>query len=636
MNCPTRVPDKSGKLGHYQNPGPLDNDLTSNSQVSNSGLENMVYTQTSKSGSSILGKDGQESSPLGLLGDEEPDESSPLTGRDSDDSIKVLSSDVNSSSGVVGMSGRQSSSEISSTEQMPGRVFINKDYHWSCLTGGPGGFKDCCWKVMHSSKIAIVKYSKFIGPGIMVSVAYMDPGNYSTAVSAGALYKYKLLFIILVSNLFAVFLQTLCAKLGSVTGMDLAQNCRKHLPRWLNITIYVFAEIAIIATDLAEVVGTAISLNILFAIPLSVGVILTVIDVLLVLMAYRPNGPMNIVRYFEYLVSFLVFLVVVCFAIELSNIGPVDSGEIFEGFLPSLALTETQGVYLSCGILGATVMPHSLYLGSGLVQPRLKEYDAKNGYYSPDVSEEDLSYRPSIHAIKYAMNYSIAELVVSLFTVAIFVNSAILIVAGATLSQSPDAVDADLFSIYNMLQDYLGQAAATVFALALLFSGQSAGIVCTLAGQMVSEGFLQWSFRPWIRRLITRALAVVPCLFVSLFVGRKGLADVLNASQVVLSLLLPLVSAPLLFFTANKTIMKVAVTPKRNSDSDNSLSSGTYTTLDGSGTSVDSLNFEDRLRFKDMSNSTLTNSIAIFIFVVVSSLNLYLIISMAFGADVHL
>ena len=151
---------------------------------------------------------------------------------------------------------------------------------------------------------ALIKYAKFIGPGIMVSVAYMDPGNYSTAVSAGALYKYKLLFVVLISNLFAVFLQTLCVKLGSVTGLDLAQNCREHLPRWLCIAIYILAEIAIIATDLAEVVGTAIALNILFNIPLPVGVLLTVIDVLLVLMAYRPNGEMKIVRYFEYLVSF--------------------------------------------------------------------------------------------------------------------------------------------------------------------------------------------------------------------------------------------------------------------------------------------------------------------------------------------
>lgn len=542
----------------------------------------------------------------------------------------------------------------------------------------------------------LLKYFKFVGPGVMVSVAYMDPGNYSTAVSAGATYQYKLLFVVLLSNLFAVFLQTLCVKLGSVTGLNLAQNCREHLPRWLCISIYVLAEIAIIATDLAEVVGTAISLNILFGVPLPLGVMLTVVDVLIVLMAYRPNGEMKIVRYFEYLVSFLVVLVVACFAIELGNIGPVDPGEIFRGFLPSTELLETQGLYLSCGILGATVMPHSLYLGSGLVQSRLRDFDKQHGYFSDNgVSEDDydmLKYKPSIHAINYSMTYSIVELVISLFTVAIFVNSAILIVAGATLSNSPDAVDADLFSIYEMLQKLLSPAAGTVFALALLFSGQSAGIVCTLSGQMVSEGFLQWSMAPWIRRMITRALAIAPCLFVSVFVGRKGLADVLNASQVVLSVLLPFVSAPLLYFTCKKSIMRVPTTayvivdatgnpippqPRRdthNGSSRNALSP-TTTLIGGNGgggggggsstvysainansadneLELEEENFDSQYirsrtsedsitssivvpEYKDMSNSQLTNITAVVIFGIVTCLNLFMIASMAMGVDVH-
>lgn len=555
----------------------------------------------------------------------------------------------------------------------------------------------------------LVKYIKFVGPGIMVSVAYMDPGNYSTAVSAGAMYQYKLLFIVLVSNLFAVFLQSLCVKLGCVTGMDLAQNCRQHLPRWLNITIYIMAEVAIIATDLAEVVGTAISLNILFKIPLSVGVILTVIDVLLVLMAYRPNGSMKIVRYFEYLVSALVFVVVVCFAIELGNIDVGDPADVWRGFMPSSELLETQGLYLSCGILGATVMPHSLYLGSGLVQPRLKDYDRKHKYFVDNTGNEEsdeiaeLKYKPSIHAIKYAMRYSVAELIISLFTVAIFVNSAILIVAGATLADTPDAVDADLFSIYEMLKKFLSPAAGTVFALALLFSGQSAGIVCTLAGQMVSEGFLHWSFKPWIRRIITRGLAVAPCLVVTLFVGRKGLADILTASQVVLSLLLPFVSAPLLYFTAKKSIMSVALTPANvteqplrtqgndsssagapvpftriNNEDDSNINSHSFgTSLSPTQTLTDARGYredsdsahllandsdddeEDIVvaddnthrrpsvsdsiassivvpEYQDMSNSNLTNIVACIIFFLISALNMFLIISAAMGADIHL
>lgn len=488
-----------------------------------------------------------------------------------------------------------------------------------------------------------IKYMKFIGPGVMVSVAYMDPGNYSTAISAGALYQYKLLFVILVSNLFAAFLQTLCIKLGSVTGMDLAQKCREELPRWLCIVIYVMAEIAIIATDLAEVVGTAVSLNILFNIPLSVGVVLTIIDVLIILLAYRPNGEMKAVRIFEYMVSALVFVVVVCFAILLRSIGNLDKEAIFRGFLPSSELLETQGLYLSCGILGATVMPHSLYLGSGLVQPRLREYDMKHGHRTENGTEEDdfelLKYKPSIHAINYAMKYSIIELILSLFTFAVFVNGAILIVAGATLTNTPDAVDADLFDIYQMLRRYLSPAAGTVFALALLFSGQSSGIVCTLSGQMVSEGFLHWSFKPWVRRLITRSLAIAPCLFVAFFVGRKGLVNVLNGSQVVLSLLLPFVSAPLLYFTCKKSIMRVPTGAYYQS---NTISRNS--TLNGE--SYSQINSDTRLsdesdtsiavpEYKDMSNSLLTNILAVIIFTLVSSLNIFMIVSMALGADIH-
>lgn len=238
------------------------------------------------------------------------------------------------------------------------------------------------------------KYLKFIGPGLMVSVAYMDPGNYSTAVAAGSVYKYKLLFSILLSNCLAIFLQILSAKLGAVTGLDLAANCRVNLPHKLNILIYILAEIAIVATDLAEVVGTAIALNILFKIPLLLGVILTTIDVLIVLMAYRPNGPLLFVRIFESFVSLLVAATVICFGVELYQVSHektinFSTWEVLKGFLPNDKVVDMlsnlygSGLYLSLAILGATVMPHSLYLGSGLVQARLKDYDSKHGYYKP-------------------------------------------------------------------------------------------------------------------------------------------------------------------------------------------------------------------------------------------------------------
>ncbi|ODQ65761.1 natural resistance-associated macrophage protein [Nadsonia fulvescens var. elongata DSM 6958] len=498
-------------------------------------------------------------------------------------------------------------------------------------------------------KSILVKYGKFIGPGLMVSVAYMDPGNYSTSVSGGAAYEYKLLFVIFMSNIFAVFLQIFCIKLGSVTGMDLAQCCREYLPPWLNLLVYVMTEFAIIATDLAEVVGTAISLNILFNVPLFMGVLLTIVDVLVILMAYRPNGPLKLFRYFEYFVSFLVVLVVICLAIELAYVKHLDTIAILKGFLPSKELLETDGVYLACGILGATVMPHSLYLGSGLVQPRLRDYDIKHGYFEQPSKEleDNVVYKPSIHAIRSSLSYSIAELIISLFTVAVFVNGAILIVAGASLHNQPEAMDADLFSIYEMLRDILSPIAGTVFALALLFSGQSAGVVCTLSGQMVSEGFLHWSIKPWLRRLITRGIAIVPCLFVAIFVGRKGLADVLNASQVVLSLLLPFCCAPLLYFTSSKKIMKVERTAKRQSIYSNTANtSGLYNAIpaernDGIATTSCTTNLIDRdgthsIEYIDMSNGRFEAIAGVIIFSFISFLNLFLIISMTLGADIHL
>ncbi|EMG49947.1 Transporter protein SMF2 [Candida maltosa Xu316] len=492
---------------------------------------------------------------------------------------------------------------------------------------------------------SIKKYSRFIGPGLMVSVAYMDPGNYSTAVAAGSAYKYNLLFSILLSNCLAIFLQILAAKLGAVTGLDLAANCKSHFSYRTNLALYLLTEIAIIATDLAEVVGTAIALNILFKIPLFLGVVVTVVDVLIVLMAYRPKGPLLFIRIFESFVSVLVAATVVCFGIELYQVSHDDSinfsvMEVLKGFLPNEDVIDMSdreggnGLFLSLAILGATVMPHSLYLGSGLVQARLKDFDIKNGFHKPwgkkqsmeqpdsqlpteleenasfnhddddcltpvatpfipqqgfekddettleggNEDDEDDHYRPSIHAIKDTMSYTIVELVISLFTVALFVNAAILIVAGATLDSGntnfgrddddghesdsdsdDDYENADLFTIYHLLSKHLSPTAGFVFALALLCSGQSAGVVCTLAGQMVSEGFLSWSLPPVTRRLITRALAIAPCLFVVSFAGREGLGKILNASQVVLSILLPVVSAPLIWFTCNKTTMRVPI-----------------------------------------------------------------------------
>lgn len=789
MNCPTKDTNNSSVPGYYQNPSVLDNDLITNKTLNSSAQFDTLDQEQFAKG---LGKSKE------MTDNNSPDNTNGLSGpQGGSSSIKKKTSlrvdntnsrnDVDSSanksqsgertplcsssSSQVSFGGtahndslasfnsnayqrhsRESDSHNSSYSQQGSPVsvldriksFFNSNNGFAFLKSGssgtpPGGNPskpiDSRSRTQKIYKM-VVKYLKFVGPGILVSSSFCDPGNYITGTAAGALYQYKLLFAILLSTFFAVFLQILCTKLGCVTGMDLAQNCRQHLPRWLNILIYVMAEIAIVATDLAEVVGTAIALNILFRIPLTFGVVLTIVDVLVVLMAYKPSGDMKIVRFFEYLVSALVLIVVGCFAVELGSISIPDKSEVFRGFLPSKELLETQGVYLFCGILGATVMPHSLYLGSGIVQPRLRDYDEKHGYFaSPKSGNEEadeivlLKYRPSVHAINYSLKYTIIELVVSLFTVALFVNSAILIVAGATLPNTPEAADADLYSIYNMLRNLLSPLAGTVFALALLFSGQSSGVVCTLAGQMVSEGFLHWSFKPWARRLITRSLSVIPCLIATLFIGRKGLAIVLTASQVVLSLLLPFVSAPLLYFTAKKSIMSVPANPPRvtNSSAANGAYSSTSTESDLADDtdvlvsaiashSVDRYNsqryrdasdevsrgrasLEDGIgnssvltltdpngashlgqetehngfagsndyneaterspltsnvtnhghdddcsiaassivvpEYKDMSNSRLTNIVAFTIFILTTGINLFLILSAAFGADVH-
>lgn len=270
---------------------------------------------------------------------------------------------------------------------------------------------------------------------------------------------------------------------------------------------------------------------------------------------------MRRLRAFEFFVMSLVLGVVICFCIQLSLIENTSVGEVFKGYLPSSAVIQGQGIYLSCGILGATVMPHSLYLGSGIVQPRLRNFDTKAGTYNPSQTSlqdnEKMVYRPSLAAIRSCLTYSTVEVGLSLFTFALFVNSAILIVAGASLSSNTAAESADLFGIHDLLSKTLAPTAGTIFALALLLSGTSAGIVATIAGQMLSEGALNWTLAPWLRRLITRAISITPSIIIAAAVGKKGLSDALNGTQVALSIVLPFVSAPLIYFTCRNKYMVV-------------------------------------------------------------------------------
>lgn len=462
----------------------------------------------------------------------------------------------------------------------------------------------------------LMKYARFVGPGFMISVAYIDPGNYATAVAAGASYRFRLLFMVLVSNIFAIFLQSLCTKLGSVTGLNLAENCRAHFPPWLNYVLYFFAEAAIIATDIAEVIGTAIALNLLLHVPLVAGCAISIVDVMVTLLFYRPNkGSMRGLRAFEIFVMLLVLGVVICFCYQLSMIKNTSVGSVFRGYLPSPAIVQGTGLYQACGILGATVMPHSLYLGSGIIQARLKDYDKRNNNLPEPIEgedgEEQEKYRPSMSAIRSCLSYSIVEMAVSLFTFALFVNSAILIVAGASLYNIDGASDADLFGIYHLLSRTMAPVAGTIFALALLLSGISAGIVCTIAGQMVSEGQLSWSVKPWVRRLVTRSISITPSIIIAGAVGQEGLSAALEGSQVALSIILPFVSAPIIYFTCLKKFMTVA--PREGS-------------TEGEGVGPQGV--------VNMRNHWVTATIAILIWLLIVVMNVALIVLLGMGIEV--
>lgn len=533
----------------------------------------------------------------------------------------------------------------------------------------------------HSVRI-LCKFVKYIGPGLMVSVAYMDPGNFSSSI-ASAQFQYKLLFSLVISNIMAGFLQILASKLGICTGEDLAANCRKHLPTKINYIIYAFAEISVIATDVAEIIGTAIAFNIIFKIPLLVGVLLSIIDMLLVIMAYRPDGPMVLLRIFEGFVSLLVFGTVICFAIELGKVSPTTNWkDVARGFLPSREIfADINGLYLSAALLGSNLMPHSLYLGSGVVQARMKAFDIKKGHYirplekkrqglftftsnednNEDLDSLDEDYKPSIHAINETMSYTIAELIVSLITVALFVNAAILIVAGSALSTPTDddgdfALEtADLFTLHQLLSTHLSKAAGSVFAFALLCSGLCGGTVVTIAGQLIMEGHCNMQIPPGIKRIITRTLALIPCVLVVVAYGREGLSAVLNASQVVLSFMLPFICAPLIYLTSNRDIMKVEIFDDGSKSTnfeggielnDFDTQTGKVPTLDfpssHSNSEVGSCNdhiAEDRTytqhrSYKNMSNSKTTTIAAVLVWILISALNFWLLISMALGKNV--
>ncbi|MCE5318448.1 MAG: Nramp family divalent metal transporter [Parachlamydia sp.] len=374
------------------------------------------------------------------------------------------------------------------------------------------------------------KMLAFAGPGYLVAVGYMDPGNWVTDLAGGSGFGYTLLSVILLSNLMAILLQFLAGKLGVVLGRDLSQACRDHFSYPVTIFLWIVCEIAICACDLAEVIGSAIALNLLFSIPLVWGVCLTVLDVLAIMVLLKFNF-----RFLEAFVFALISLIAGCFWYEILASKP-DLASIWRGLIPqSEIVTNPDMLYIAIGIIGATVMPHNLYLHSSIVQTR--------------------KYSDTVEGKREAIRFVTLDSTIALM-LAFLVNAAILIVAASVFHQGGHTDVSDIRDAYKLLTPLLNASlASTLFAIALLASGQNSTLTGTLAGQIVMEGFLQIRLRPWVRRLLTRGLAIIPALIAVIFFGEKGITQLLLLSQVILSLQLGFAVVPLLIFSGDRNKM---------------------------------------------------------------------------------
>ncbi|XCI75618.1 MAG: Nramp family divalent metal transporter [Flavobacteriales bacterium] len=375
------------------------------------------------------------------------------------------------------------------------------------------------------------KLFAFSGPGLLIAVGYMDPGNWATDIAGGAQFGYTLLSVILVSNIFAILLQYLAVKLGVVTERDLAQACRDHYPPTINFILWILCEIAIAACDLAEVIGSALALNMLFGLPMTLGVAITALDVMIILF-FQYKG----FRYIEGVVAVLILTISICFGFEIVNSQP-DVLPMLKGLIPDYEiLTNPRALYIAIGIMGTTVMPHNLYLHSSLIQTR--------------------NYPRSNKGKKMAIRYATIDSTLSL-SLAFFINAAILIVSAAAFHKTGHTEVADITDAHELLIPLLGSGLASVlFAVALLASGQNSTLTGTLAGQIVMEGFVNIRIKPWVRRLITRLIAIVPAMVVAIVYGEKGTAQLLVFSQVILSLQLSFAVIPLITFTNDKQKME--------------------------------------------------------------------------------
>ena len=377
----------------------------------------------------------------------------------------------------------------------------------------------------------------FIGPGYLVAVGYMDPGNWATSLAGGSAFGYTLLSVVLLSNFMAILLQALAVRMGIAGGVDLAQACRLAYSRPVGIALWLLAEGAIIATDLAEVIGTAIALNLLFGIPLTIGVILTALDVFLILWL-QDRG----FRKVEAVVIALTAVIAICFIFEMVYASPVW-GDVLRGFIPQTDILTMPGMlYIALGIIGATVMPHNLYLHSAIIQTRR-------------INDSKAARREGIRM-------GVIDSTVALMF-ALLINSAILILAAAAFHSSGQTEVAEIQHAYELLSPTLGASlASALFALALLASGLNSTVTATLSGQIVMEGFIRLRIRPWLRRLLTRLIAILPAVVVTALYGYSGTARLLVLSQVMLSLQLPFAIVPLVLFTADSARMRGLPAPR--------------------------------------------------------------------------
>ena len=374
------------------------------------------------------------------------------------------------------------------------------------------------------------KMMAFAGPGYLVAVGYMDPGNWATDIAGGSAFGYTLLSVILISNLMAILLQSLSARLGIATGMDLAQACRRQYSKPVSFALWILCEIAICACDLAEIIGTAIALNLLFGLPMMAGICLTVLDTFLILFLQSKGF-----RYLEAFIIALMAIIAGCFVVQIAFAQP-DFAEVLKGYIPTTEILKNPAMlYIAIGILGATVMPHNLYLHSSIVQTR--------------------DFGPDTNAKRDAIKFATIDSTIAL-SLALFINSAILIMGAAVFHSRGMTEIAEIQEAHKLFAPLLGTGiASTLFALALLASGQNSTVTATLAGQIVMEGFISIRLAPWLRRLITRLLALIPAVIVCWFYGESGTAKLLVLSQVILSLQLPFAVVPLVQFTSSRKLM---------------------------------------------------------------------------------